>query len=177
LVSLFVSFTLDPMLSSRWVDPDIARTGRRNLVARLLDGVNARFEGMADRYRVAVGWALDHRRAVLAAAAGAFVAGLAVLGALEKEFFPGHDQGEFQVHFKTAPDASFAETRGRLQAVLRGLGSITEVERTYATIGAGDAGTVRDGAVYVKLVDAARRTRTQRELQRAARAVLRDVPG
>jgi len=27
LVSLFVSFTLDPMLSSRWVDPDVERKG------------------------------------------------------------------------------------------------------------------------------------------------------
>ena len=33
LVSLFVSFTLDPMLSSRWYDPDIERKGRRNFPA------------------------------------------------------------------------------------------------------------------------------------------------
>ena len=37
LVSLFVSFTLDPMLSSRWYDPDIERKGKRHLVARILD--------------------------------------------------------------------------------------------------------------------------------------------
>ena len=40
LVSLFVSFTLDPMLSSRWVDPDIERKGKRHLVARILDRFN-----------------------------------------------------------------------------------------------------------------------------------------
>ena len=53
LVSLFVSFTLDPMLSSRWVDPDIERQGKRNVVARGLDVFNRWFDRTADRYRSA----------------------------------------------------------------------------------------------------------------------------
>ena len=75
LVSLFVSFTLDPMLSSRWIDPDIARTGRRNPVARLLDRFNHWFDRTADRYRGVIGWALDHRLAVVGLAVAAFVGG------------------------------------------------------------------------------------------------------
>jgi HAE1 family hydrophobic/amphiphilic exporter-1 len=177
LVSLFVSFTLDPMLSSRWVDPDIARTGRRHAVARLLDRFNGWFDRAAEGYRALVGWALDHRAAVLGAASLAFFAGLLVLALLEKEFFPAHDQGEYEVRFKTAPDASIDETRGRLEVVLAGLGTLPEVERTYASIGAGDTSTVRDGAVYVKLVDRARRRRSQGELQRATRERLAAVPG
>ena len=51
LVSLFVSFTLDPMLSSRWHDPDIERKGRRNCWQRALDGFNNWFERMADGYK------------------------------------------------------------------------------------------------------------------------------
>src|SRR5512135_3695334 len=62
LVSLFVSFTLDPMLSSRWVDPDIERKGKRNPIARVLDGFNAWFDRTADRYKLVIGWALDHRK-------------------------------------------------------------------------------------------------------------------
>jgi hydrophobic/amphiphilic exporter-1 (mainly G- bacteria), HAE1 family len=177
LVSLFVSFTLDPMLSSRWVDPDIQRQGRRHRLARALDRFDRWFERAADRYRLLIGWALDHRRAVLAAATGAFVLGLAVFGVLEKEFFPVHDQGEFEVRFRTAPDASLEETRDRLQAVLAALRPMPEVERTYASVGAGDAGTVRDGAVYVKLVDPSLRRRTQQDLQRAARKSLAAIPG
>ena len=42
MVSLFVSFTLDPMLSSRWVDPDIHRTGKRNFLYRMLDAFQSR---------------------------------------------------------------------------------------------------------------------------------------
>ena len=65
LVSLFVSFTLDPMLSSRWVDPDIARVGKRNPLARLLDRFDGWFDRTADRYRTLIGWALDYRWTVV----------------------------------------------------------------------------------------------------------------
>ena len=62
LVSLFVSFTLDPMLSSRWFDPDIERKGKRNVIARGLDVFNHWFDRTADRYRTLIAWALDHRQ-------------------------------------------------------------------------------------------------------------------
>lgn len=91
LVSLFVSFTLDPMLSSRWVDPDVGRRGRRHLLARALDRFNAWFDRSAEAYRRSIGWALDHRAAVVAVAGAAFLAGLAVLTHLEAEFMPGHE--------------------------------------------------------------------------------------
>src|SRR5512140_3596511 len=61
-VSLFVSFSLDPMLSSRWVDPDVERKGNRHAVARALDHFNAWFDRTADRYRGLIGWSLDHRK-------------------------------------------------------------------------------------------------------------------
>ena len=61
LVSLFVSFTLDPMLSSRWHDPDILRQGKRSWWHRPLDAFNEWFERMADGYKRVIGWALDHR--------------------------------------------------------------------------------------------------------------------
>jgi HAE1 family hydrophobic/amphiphilic exporter-1 len=184
LVSLFVSFTLDPMLSSRWVDPDIARSpstslraGRRNPIARLLDRFNAWFDRTADRYRAVVGWALDHRGTVVGLAAAAFVVGLVLMGRLESEFVPQPDEGEFVTVFKTAPDASVAETRDRLDVVLATLGHVPGVERTYASIGAGDAGTVRDARVYVKLAPRDARDRTQKAIERDVRARLAGIPG
>ncbi|TAK17074.1 MAG: RND transporter [Acidobacteria bacterium] len=177
LVSLFVSFTLDPMLSSRWMDPDIARTGRRNPIARTLDAFNRWFDRTADRYRAVIGWALDRRKTVAGLATAAFVLGVALMGRLESEFVPQPDEGEFVTVFTTAPDASIAETRGRLDAVLSTLGAVPGVDRTYASIGAGDAGTVRDARVYVKLVPRDRRDRTQKEIERDVRARLAKIPG
>jgi hydrophobic/amphiphilic exporter-1 (mainly G- bacteria), HAE1 family len=153
LVSLFVSFTLDPMLSSRWHDPDIGRQGRRNLVQRALDRFNGWFERMADAYKGVIGWSLDHRLVVVAVAFAAFIGGLGLFTILQTEFMTPMDQGEFVVKFKSAPGASIVETRGRLEQVLKALGEFKEVRYTYASIGAGDSDTVRDATVFVKLID------------------------
>ena len=73
LVSLFVSFSLDPMLSAYWPDPHVPES-ERGLITRALDRFNAWFDGQADRYRGVVAWALDHRAAVLVLAVGTFLA-------------------------------------------------------------------------------------------------------
>jgi HAE1 family hydrophobic/amphiphilic exporter-1 len=90
---------------------------------------------------------------------------------------PGHDQGEFRIGFLAAPNASLAETEGRVQAVLAAIRDLPEVETTYATIGAGDDGTVRDGGVFVDLVDKGKRNRSQDEIERDVRERLATVPG
>ncbi len=178
LISLFVSFTLDPMLSSRWYDPDIERKGKRHLVARILDRFNNWFDRTADRYRTVIGWTLKHRKTVLLVATLSLMSGLVVFKFfLQSEFFTGYDAGEFQVNFTTAPAASIDETRGRVRAVLTSLKGIPEVKHTYATIGAGDQGTVRDAMVYVKLVDRRERKRHQKVIQEEARNRLQKIPG
>lgn len=177
LVSLFVSFTLDPMLSSRWIDPDIERKGRRNVLQRALDRFNEWFERMADKYKGVIGWALDHRLVVSGVAVAAFVAGLGVLALLQTEFMTPMDQGEFVVKFKSGPGSSFAETRGRLEEVLGALAEFEEVQYTYASIGSGDSDTVRDATVFVKLVPKDERDRSLREFAHDARLRLQKVPG
>ncbi len=177
LVSLFVSFTLDPMLSSRWHDPSIHLQGKRKGIARLLERFNDWFDATADKYRSAIGWALDHRKSVMALALGAFIVGIMLFFSLESSFMAPYDKGEFQVSFKTAPDASMAETENRLGAVLAVLKDIPEIDHTYSTIGAGDNGTVRDGLVYLKLKERKERRRDQFELQRAVRQKLGGVAG
>jgi HAE1 family hydrophobic/amphiphilic exporter-1 len=177
LVSLFVSFTLDPMLSSRWHDPDIDRTGKRHRVALILDRFNDWFNRTADRYRGVIAWALGHRKTVLALATVAFLAGIGAFLVLKSEFFSEYDRAEFQVNFQTAPNASIGETRGRLDTVLDGFRNLPEVEHTFATIGAGDSGTVRHGMVYVKLREKKERAREQGEIQRLVRTRLQEIPG
>ena len=176
LVSLFVSFTLDPMLSSRWHDPSILMHGKRKGIALYLETFNARFEKFADKYRLAIAWALDHRKSVMAFAFVSFVAGIMVFGTLESSFMVPQDRGEFQISFKTAPDASIVETEDRMTAVLAAV-KAPEVDHTYSTVGAGDNGTVRDGLLYVKLKDRKERKKNQFLLQREVRERLQKVAG
>ncbi len=177
LVSLFVSFTLDPMLSSRWHDPDILRGGKRSWWHKPLDWFNEWFERMADGYKRVVGWALDHRKTIAALAVAVFVGGIGLFASLETEFQTPMDQGEFVMKLKSAPGASMAETRGRLEQVLKALAEFKEVRYTYASIGAGDADTVRDAQVFVKIVGKAERDIGLRPFIHNVRQRLERIPG
>jgi HAE1 family hydrophobic/amphiphilic exporter-1 len=177
LVSLFVSFTLDPMLSSRWYDPDVEGKGRRNLLARMLDRFNHWFDRTANQYRVMIDWALRHRPTVVLLATLAFAGGLMAFFAVETSFFPNADQGEFQIKFKTAPDASVAESRNRLEAILAAVKDLPEIHHTYATVGAGETSTIRDGRVYIKLTDRKERRRHQERVRVDIRSRLSTIPG
>ncbi|PKN19315.1 MAG: AcrB/AcrD/AcrF family protein [Deltaproteobacteria bacterium HGW-Deltaproteobacteria-6] len=177
LVSLLVSFTLDPMLSSRWHDPAIEMKGRRRGLAAYLDRFNRGFDHIADRYQSLIGWVLDRRKKVMITAGAAFVAGLAVFALLESNFMPTFDTSEFQVFFKTAPDASITESEDRLNAMLAVVREFPEVAHTYASIGAGDNGTVRSGILYVKLKEQRERNLSQAELQRLVRERMQKISG
>jgi len=176
-VSLFVSFTLDPMLSSRWHDPDIHKKGKRNPLSRGLDRFNDWFDRTADRYREIIGWALDHRKSVMGIATVAFFAGLVAFFSLQSEFMPGYDHGEFLVRFSTAPGSSIDETRSRLESVLDVLGEYDGIQHTYGAIAPREQDTVRDVTVYVKLKEKSHRKRSQAEIIPDVRTRLLNIPG
>ena len=77
LVSLFVSFSLDPMLSAYWADPHKAEH-EKAWITRKLDRFNAWFNRQAQRYKRVIAWALDHRLAVVAIAIGTFFGSFAI---------------------------------------------------------------------------------------------------
>ncbi|HXK08660.1 MAG TPA: efflux RND transporter permease subunit [Vicinamibacteria bacterium] len=177
VASLFVSFTLDPMLSSRWVDPDIEKGYHPHLVGRTLQAFNQWFEDMHVQYERLLGWALRHRPAVLAIAAAAFLLAFPILAILGGDFMPDFNRGEYQVTFKATPGATLAETKERALAVVRELKRLPDVDYTYTTIG--ESGITRrgptEGVVYVKLKSSRGKTFTQ-VLSDARRAVA-VVPG
>ena len=69
LVSLFVSFSLDPMLSAYWPDPHMPLE-QRPLLSRLLGRFNLWFDRRAEGYKGVIAWALDHRLAMVGAGGG-----------------------------------------------------------------------------------------------------------
>ena len=72
-VSLFVSFSLDPMLSAYWADPH-RPPHQRAWITRQLDKFNHWFNQQAQNYKKVVAWALDHRTAMVTTAALTFLA-------------------------------------------------------------------------------------------------------
>jgi HAE1 family hydrophobic/amphiphilic exporter-1 len=78
-VSLFVSFSLDPMLSAYWPDPHKAGH-EKAWITRQLDKFNAWFGRLAERYKGVIAWALDHGLAINIIAIGSFVASFVLFG-------------------------------------------------------------------------------------------------
>lgn len=186
VVSLFVSFTLDPMLSSIWPDPEVehgvgdgtpAAAPRRFSPRRLARAFNRRFDRVADRYPGWLAWSLDHRATVLAAAGVSVLVAFLVIPRLGFTWMPDYDGSEFNVNFRTTPGSSLAYTVDRGQALAGYLREQPEVAFTYTSIGGGFNGTPTNGRVFVKLVPKANRTRSQEQIQTALRGQLRDIPG
>ena len=73
LVSLFVSFSLDPMLSAYWPDPHVAEE-KKFWITKLLDRFNKWFNRTTEKYRGVIAWALDHQLAMMILAIGVFFA-------------------------------------------------------------------------------------------------------
>ncbi len=162
LVSLFVSFSLDPMLSAYWPDPHLPMS-ERSFISRGLDHFNRWFDRQADNYKRVIGWALRHRLAMVTLAIGSFAAALAMpaLGYLGGGFFPVQDVSEFIVQIETPPGSSLDYTRRKAEeAAALARARTGEVLYTYTTIG-GVTGAVDEGTVYVRLTPKAERLRHQ----------------
>ena len=112
LVSLFVSFSLDPMLSAYWPDPHVPPE-KKWFITRVLDRFNAWFDRQADNYKALIGWALDHRWKMVFLAVATFVGALALpaMGIVGGEFFPVTDESEFNVSLDTPPGSNLDYTQ------------------------------------------------------------------
>jgi HAE1 family hydrophobic/amphiphilic exporter-1 len=177
LVSLFVSFSLDPMLSAYWPDPHYA-IEERWWISRLLARFNLWFDRQAERYKRVIGWALDHRWSMVALALVAFVGALALpaLGILGGSFFPVTDDSEFNITLETPPGSNLAYTTLKAQEVARLARTKPEVAYTYTTIGGrGDA--VDEGTVFVKLTPKDQRQRHQSAVSAELRRELGSLAG
>ncbi len=178
LVSLFVSFSLDPMLSAYWPDPHVPEE-RKSFVTRGLDRFNRWFDRLAQRYRRGVAWALDHRAAMILLAVGSFAGAVALQGAAgEFGFTPNSDRSELTVQVEAPPGSSLEYTRVQAELVARQMRTHPEVAYTYTTVGsASGSGAVDVASVYVRLVPRAERDVSQQQLGTRLRRELRGIGG
>ncbi len=150
LVSLYVSFTIDPMLSSRWYDPAADPKVPRRLLGRWLGRMNDHMEGLQSVLGGTLGWSLRHRWAVMLLGTGAVALSLMLFGKLGSAFMPEADPGELMVNYRATPGISLDRSEQiarQLVAEIRGNPAVTY---TYSSIG-GDRFPVNEGSIYIRL--------------------------
>jgi HAE1 family hydrophobic/amphiphilic exporter-1 len=183
LLSLFVSFTLTPMLASKW-----SRAGSTTLRWRWLHFLIEKFEAFQDnlnaRYHGLLEWSLNHRKTVLLTSFGLLVASLALvpLGFIGTEFMTETDRGEFAVHLEMPIGTAIDITDGAAQRVENILAVMPEVDRYLATVGKSEsewssARRPNVGQISITLVDKRSRKRSTAEIMNAIAEQTALIPG
>lgn len=186
MISMFVSFTLDPMLSSLWHDPAIDQEGQRRgppvtfydkTIGRVTGGFGRATEWLAERYQGILRWSLAHKLATLLLSVAIFVTSIFMVPLLGTEFVPKADFSETTVSFYTPVGSSLEVTEARARQVDALLRAMPEVRYTLGTVNSGDAQGKIYASIYVRLVDRKARSFSVDQMSTVLRERLRTVPG
>ncbi|MGH9456173.1 MAG: efflux RND transporter permease subunit [Thermoanaerobaculia bacterium] len=144
-VSLLVSFTLTPMMASRWLqktDAGIEAASR-----------SRGFYAVVERaYMAMLAWSMKHRWVIVTTMLLLiFVATPLLFGAVDKNFLPNDDESQFMVSVRAPEGASVESTREIIESIATRVRAYPEVETTIVTVGDDFAKTLNLGSVYVKL--------------------------
>ncbi|NAZ36176.1 efflux RND transporter permease subunit [Rubellimicrobium sp. CFH 75288] len=177
-ISLFIAFTLDPMLSSVWYDPASDPRTRKGIVWRTVAWFDRGFQAVGRGYGRLLRWSLRHRLIVTLVAVAVFAGSFALVPRVGVEFSPAVDNSEFQVEIVTPTGSSLDYTASKIRQVEAILRTFPEVTRTYATVNSGtQTGGTNSARITVSLVPPEERDRTPQEMTAPVRRALAVVPG
>ena len=154
LVSLFISFTLDPMLSAYWGDPPGHHQAPKTGISRQLARFNAWFDHQADRYGRVIAWALHHRRWMAAFAVASFVAAIGLQVKFGgSSFLPSSDFGTIAIDVRTPSSSSLEYARLKVEAAATLARTLSETKATNSFVNPGG------GRIYVDIGKSTQRKR------------------
>ncbi|MFA5794296.1 MAG: efflux RND transporter permease subunit [Candidatus Brocadiia bacterium] len=133
LFSLFISFTLTPMLASRWL---------RHRADEGLDEHKSRImEILRKNYALIINWALGHRKTVVGLTAVIFAISMSLvpLGLVGTEFFTAVDQHVLMVEMETPAGTSLEKTDSLCKVLESRIAAMPEVESYFSSMGSSSA--------------------------------------
>ncbi|MGO4475530.1 efflux RND transporter permease subunit [Massilia sp. 2TAF26] len=176
LVSLFVSFTLDPMLSSVWPDPVKDRFKYVPWLGRLMARIDVGIDRVHGWYAKVLGFSLAWRKSTLAFAFAVFAGSLLLVPMIGGEFVPQVDDGYVQLNFKVPVGSSLDYNDAKVRQIEAALGEFKEIDNMQTVVGAWDGR--HTSAINLKLTDV-RKThrRSQQEMEKVIRDRLASIAG
>jgi HAE1 family hydrophobic/amphiphilic exporter-1 len=172
LVSLFISFTLDPMLSAYWGDPPGYHLRPRRGISRALQRFNEWFDHQCDRYGRVIAWALHHRRWMALFALASLVAALALQARFGgSSFLPASDSGTLAIEVRTPASSSLEYARLKVEAAATLARTLPETVATNSNVNPGG------GRVYVDIGKSTQRRRSGAEVAAELRTLTARLVG
>jgi HAE1 family hydrophobic/amphiphilic exporter-1 len=171
-VSLLVSFTLTPMLSSRFL-----KAPKHDPEGKQKTSKNSGIFFVIDRaYTAMLKWSMAHRKTMVAMCLLVIVSIVPLFMVVGKSFTPTDDRGEFNVDIRTPEGTSLAATTTVAERVARDIRGLPEVVATLTTVGSGTDRAPNAANIYVKMTDSETRKESQESYIQKARAVLKNYP-
>jgi hydrophobic/amphiphilic exporter-1 (mainly G- bacteria), HAE1 family len=178
-VSLLVSFTLTPMLSSRFLKVKHTEDGRAHHSSK-----ESKFFAFLDRYYTRMlEWSMHHRKTMVAISAAVSLSAIPLFMVVGKSFVPSDDRSEFSVAVRAPEGTSLAATLTIADRIARDIRGLPGVKATLTTIGqsSGGFGSVSVGmanraSIYVKLVPPGERDLAQTDVMVKTRDLMKSYP-
>lgn len=131
LISMFISFTLDPMLSAHWKDPVKKKESR---LQRFFNHISKLLDGLIHIYEKLLKLALRFRFITVIIAIASLVVALGLSKLIGTEFVPVPDKGEIRIQFETPVDSSLEYTQAKLHQVDQIIRQFPDVVSTYGVV-------------------------------------------
>ncbi len=176
LVSLFISFTIDPMMSAYWHDPDHDKNIKRRGLGKVFQNFNIWFDHQAERYSRLISWALKHRKSMWSLAFLSFFGALVLQAKFGGSgFMPDTDNGALIVSIRAPSEASIDYTKVKAAQVAEITQLLPEHRYTQTTIGV--QGNITRAQVFVRLVPEKDRDRSAKEVAEEVRGKIKALVG
>jgi HAE1 family hydrophobic/amphiphilic exporter-1 len=182
LMSLFVSFTVTPLLASRFTK--LERLTRNTLLGKFAVWFEGVYKNITQQYAQLLRWSLNHRGIVVLIALGLFFGSIMLvpLGFIGTEFMTPVDRGEFTVTLEVPSGSTLEHTNLLTQQVEQFVSKIPEVNKTFVNVGVSTEGLLGQSSNYVSelnvsLVPKNERSKTTDEISDGIKHWAQQIPG
>ncbi len=185
MISMFVSFTLDPMMSSIWHDPAIDQHGKPfkpvtwydKTIGRVTHAFERGTDRLGDGYQRILRWSLTWKKTTMLLAVLTFALSIFMARFLGTEFVPKADFGESNISFYTPVGSSLEATEAKVKQVEAIIRERPEVRYTLSTINTGNSQGKIYANVYVRLTNRKERVLSVDQISAQLRDRLAQVAG
>lgn len=186
LASLFVSLTLVPILTTKFLRPPRSSTTPSRF-QKILQITQPFFQWLDQRYRNTLVFALSHRKLVVTGVAAVFAGTLLLIPLMGTELFPPSDEGQVRMSIRLPVGSSLEETKrvmGRVEETV--FEEIPELKSLWARSGSGRGRSVifggrfagpHTGMASLMLIDQSERKRSSEQIAQSLRQKVRNIPG
>jgi hydrophobic/amphiphilic exporter-1 (mainly G- bacteria), HAE1 family len=179
LTSLFVSFTVTPLLASRF--SKLESISSKNIFGLLSLGFEKIFKSVIDRYLILLKWSMINQKKVLGIATLFFIAAIAlpVVGLIGGEFMKQSDQGEFAVEVQLPPGSTLENTNKITQQIERSIAALPEVKKILGNIGKGPQNQIlnNESELVITLIPKKDRQKSTDNVIQEIKQNARKIPG